>query len=1794
MSPHKPCILLRTLILLSVIFSNLAMPLGSAVAAPTGTALQFDGTTTNKQHVTFGAAPGLGVTIFTLEAWVNRSATGGVVMSTGALGFDGGTTGGVTRPNGIFPVVTKGMGEGETPANVNMNYFLGITVGGVIGADFEDKNGGVNHPIWGTTVVSTGQWHHIAVTYTGSCWAVYLDGNAETMNGTTCPNATPESSSIQHAGLAAGLNSTGVLGLGFFSGAIDEARIWNRALTQGEIQTNKFSELTSGTGLLARWGLNEGSGTAVNSSVGSFTGIVKSATTTMPVWVTGFSMPDTTAPDAPTGLTATPYSGGVSLSWTANIETDLAGYNIYRSATMGEPYTKINTSPISGTTYTDSPLTNGTPYYYVVRAVDTSTNESDNSNEVSATPLASLGAALKFDGINDYVTFGPNLNATNFTLEAWVKRDAGGATMTTGSLGLDGTAGRPLAYPVLTKGMGQGETPANINMNYFLGITSTGMVGADFEDNAGGVNHPAWGSSLVPIGGWHHIAATYNGSCWALYLDGAPETLNGSVTACPNATPEATSIQHAGLAAGIGSTGQLSTGFFAGTIDEARIWNVARTPAEIVATVNQEVTSGAGLIGRWGMNEGTGTTIDSSVGTFPGTLTNGPLWVPGAPFNIVPSTPPAPPTSLTSAANSGAAQIDLSWTDDSTNETSFKIERSTTGSGGPFSALATVVADTTTYADSRLDASTEYCYRVYAANAAGDSAYSNVASATTAPAKALDFGSSSAYVALGDNANIAQFTLEAWIRRDGTGAAISTGSGGETMVPVITNGTAEAENAGADVNYFFGIHGTDGVLCLDFEEGQTGVSPSQNHPACGTTALTTGIWYHIAATYDGATTRLYLNGNLDRELPINQPANAVNTSQLAFGTSMTTADVASGFFDGALDEVRIWSVARSLTEIRQAINSQITGAQTNLVGRWDLEEGTGTTVSSTAGATIDGTITGSGWSWISVGAPFNINFPPEVTNPGTQTNIEGDGVSLAVVATGPNLDTLAYSATGLPEGLSIDASTGLIAGTISYHAAANSPYSVVVTVNDSHGGSTPVSFAWTVDQAPSGLCENDPTLVSCWPMEEGSGTVVIDATTYGNDGNTTGGPTWVAGKVGSYALNLNGAGQYAIVPDSNSLDIGSNNITLAAWVKPTKASAATQNIIKKAIGTTSLNGYELSLSSAGKVFVRFNGSASYRVDSTTSYPLDGTAWMHIAATYDGTTIRLYVNGVEENPKAASITIGANATNLGIGAEPATTVINMFQGLIDDARVYNRALTLEEIQTLTRRTLSVSKTGTGSGTVTSDPAGIACGATCSYAFIKDTIVTLSAAATVGSTFTGWSGAGCSGSGTCVVTMDAAKSVTANFADVTPPVLTITGATADGVDMTGTLAGGYVLPTTNDPAVDHLIQFKPDTAADEELANAYFGLYLTASTVNAAALKAYYDARGVPEPFLTYLKAAADGTNPFVYIKGSTVTLVDAAKHDILETDVAMTVPDDFPLGAYTVQGVIRDPAGNETTVTLKLIVAGDRVAPTLDITGATADGTAMAGNLADGYVLETTNDPAVDHLIQCAAGTQASETLADAYFGLYLTASTVMPAELQAYYAARGVPEPFLTYLNDAAAGTNPFVYIKGSTVTLVDAAKHDILETDVAMTVPDDFPLGAYTVQGVIRDPAGNGTTVTLKLIVAGGTPAEPARPAVSITKVGDDVRLSWLKVTADVNDRFTVVTGYQVFRSTLPFFTPDPGPGTGNLVAAGLDLFYLDESVAGSAGSYFCIVRAVNGIGPSANSKRVGVFTYAIVPGQD
>jgi hypothetical protein len=91
-------------------------------------------------------------------------------------------------------------------------------------------------------------------------------------------------------------------------------------------------------------------------------------------------------PAAPTGLVATAGNETVSLDWDDNSETDLAGYNVYRSETSGSDYSQINGSLVLDSNYVDNDVNNFTPYYYVVTAVDDNDNESGFSDEDTATP----------------------------------------------------------------------------------------------------------------------------------------------------------------------------------------------------------------------------------------------------------------------------------------------------------------------------------------------------------------------------------------------------------------------------------------------------------------------------------------------------------------------------------------------------------------------------------------------------------------------------------------------------------------------------------------------------------------------------------------------------------------------------------------------------------------------------------------------------------------------------------------------------------------------------------------------------------------------------------------------------------------------------------------------------------------------------------------------------------------------------------------------------------------------------------------------------------------------------------------------------------------------------------------------------------------------------------------------------------------------------------------------------------------------------------------------------------------
>lgn len=216
--------------------------------------LVFDGS----GGVVMGPAPALGLEVFTLEAWVRRDGRG-AAAGTGVGGLK------------LVPIIAKGRGESDG-SDLDCNYAFGF-YGDVLGADFEDMAGGKNHPVYGKTPIPLGSWHHVAASYDGATWRLYVDGALDVEREV---GAAPRHDSIQHFGLGAAYNSKGVAA-GGLRGALDEVRVYARALDAAEIQATMYSTSPVAPGLVAHYRLDAADGDArdlVGGAPGTITGAV--------------------------------------------------------------------------------------------------------------------------------------------------------------------------------------------------------------------------------------------------------------------------------------------------------------------------------------------------------------------------------------------------------------------------------------------------------------------------------------------------------------------------------------------------------------------------------------------------------------------------------------------------------------------------------------------------------------------------------------------------------------------------------------------------------------------------------------------------------------------------------------------------------------------------------------------------------------------------------------------------------------------------------------------------------------------------------------------------------------------------------------------------------------------------------------------------------------------------------------------------------------------------------------------------------------------------------------------------------------------------------------------------------------------------------------------------------------------------------------------------------------------------------------------------------------------------------
>ncbi|PWB55564.1 MAG: hypothetical protein C3F06_02190, partial [Candidatus Methanoperedenaceae archaeon] len=210
--------------------------------------------------------------------------------------------------------------------------------------------------------------------------------------------------------------------------------------------------------------------------------------------------------------------------------------------------------------------------------------------------------------------------------------------------------------------------------------------------------------------------------------------------------------------------------------------------------------------------------------------------------------------------------------------------------------------------------------------------------------------------------------------------------------------------------------------------------------------------------------------------------------------------------------------------------------------------------------------------------------------------------------------------------------------------------------------------------------QNTGSLVGWWRFNNEVGESSSSFIDWSNHGNTatcisTSCPTSTTGKSGK-ALYFDGSNDYLNAGNGASLDI-TGNITVVAWIRPGRLETA--YLVKKA-SSGSTDGYELSLSSStGKAYFRVNGKTSgntYKLFSTSKFPVDGNTWVHLAGVYNKNKLQIFFNGNLENSMTGPANILSNTDNLEIGGPDDS---RYFKGTIDEVRIWNRALSPEEIK-----------------------------------------------------------------------------------------------------------------------------------------------------------------------------------------------------------------------------------------------------------------------------------------------------------------------------------------------------------------------------------------------------------------------------------------------------------------------------------------------------------------------------------
>jgi hypothetical protein len=412
--------------------------------------------------------------------------------------------------------------------------------------------------------------------------------------------------------------------------------------------------------------------------------------------------------------------------------------------------------------------------------------------------------------------------------------------------------------------------------------------------------------------------------------------------------------------------------------------------------------------------------------------------------------------------------------------------------------------------------------------------------------------------------------------------------------------------------------------------------------AMGGTALSTDTWYHLAATYDGAHVRLYVNGVLDANSTANPYAYAggmhYSVGPVDIGSSLQQASADS--WEGTIDEVRISNTALSDAEIEAAFILTAGRYYWNVTARDSV-----------------GRDSTSPTSYFDVVA----DRPPDIT-----LNAPADGMQFPA-ASEVDLDATVSDPEGGVVDVWIYGDTTATPTTLLYHdSGLSSPADILFT----WGGGEPAEFDVT------------SSTVALWHFNENSGTTASDATGYHH--GVVQNASWTTGRFGS-ALSFGGDDRVEI---ADHPDWDTPELTVQAWVNAATFGSAFNCIVTKGSYPTPVDlGYALLTHDGYLEFLIGNADgSSWAVlhDAVSATRLDTNSWYHVAATYDGSHVRLYINGELDsngtsNPYYYDGGMHYSVGPVDVGSSLQQAAIESWDGTIDEVRISDVALSEEELR-----------------------------------------------------------------------------------------------------------------------------------------------------------------------------------------------------------------------------------------------------------------------------------------------------------------------------------------------------------------------------------------------------------------------------------------------------------------------------------------------------------------------------------